>query len=266
MTVQRVSSKWTKTKMILKNKGLASYVPATRLYSFDALEQMLDTHTLVYIKPDRGTYGIGVMCVEAINSTESGNSIGSKTYKLRYETTTEHFSTLQQLDKTILNLCQGKQYLIQQGIRLLRHKGRSFDLRVLVQKTPYGRWESTGIIGRVAAKQKIVTNHHSGGTVKHFKLLMSEHMSSEEAENIREELNELGVNIASQLQKSYPNLKEIGLDVAIDGRWNIWILEVNTKPALFPFKKFFKDPTVYQKVKRYADAYGRNTSSKKKAN
>lgn len=266
MTVQRVSSKWTKTKMILKNKGLASYVPATRLYSFDALEQMLETHTLVYIKPDRGTYGIGVMCVEENNTGESGISNDSKTYTLRYEMATEHFITLQQLDRRILSLCQGKQYLVQQGIRLLQHKGSSFDLRVLVQKTPSGRWESTGIIGRVAAKQKIITNHHSGGTVKHFKLLMSEHMTSTEAENIREELNILGVNVASQLQKSYPDLKEIGLDVAIDGRWNIWILEVNTKPAIFPFKKFFKDPTIYKKIKRYADAYGRSTSSKKKAN
>lgn len=262
MTVQRVSSKWAKTKMILKNKGLVSYVPATRLYSIEALEQMLEAHTLVYIKPDRGTYGIGVMCVETIDTGEPDNS--SKSYKLRYETTTEYYKTLEQLDKTIRSLCQGKEYIVQQGIRLLRHKEHSFDLRVLVQKTPSGRWESTGIIGRVAAKQKIITNHHSGGTVKHFKLLMSEHMTTTEAENIRGELKDLGVNIALQLQKFYPNLKEIGLDVAIDARWNIWILEVNTKPALFPFKKFFKDPAIYQKVKKYANAYGRNTSSKKK--
>ena len=71
---------------------------------------------------------------------------------------------------------------------------------------------------------------------------MTEHMTAEEAENIRKELNVLGVNVASHLQKSYPKLKEIGLDIAIDGRWNIWILEVNTKPALFPFKKFSRIP------------------------
>lgn len=242
-------------------------MPATRLYSLDALEQMLETHTLVYIKPDRGTYGIGVMCVEQIVTEEADSSSSSKSYNLRYDTNSEHFSTMAQLNKRIIHLCQGKSYLIQQGIRLLDHKGHPFDLRVLVQKTPSGRWESTGIIGRVAAKQKIVTNHHSGGTVKHFKLLMSGHMTPAEADNIRKELNVLGVNVASQLQKSYPNLKEIGLDVAIDDMWSIWILEVNTKPALFPFKKFFKDQTIYQRVKRYADAYGRSTSSKKqKAN
>lgn len=227
---------------------------------------MLGTHTLVYIKPDRGTYGVGVMSVEQLQ-TQNGDAdeTTATSYKLRYEQKTEIFTSLESLDKTLSALFQGKEYLIQQGIHLLRHKGRPFDLRVLTQKSPSGQWVSTGIIGRVAAKNKIITNHHSGGVAQHYKTLMTEHMTAEEAENIRKELNVLGVNVASQLQKSYPKLKEIGLDIAIDGRWNIWILEVNTKPALFPFKKFFKDPSIYNQVKKYATAYGRNLSAKKKA-
>ncbi|AWP30319.1 hypothetical protein AWU65_09870 [Paenibacillus glucanolyticus] len=267
MAIQRVASKWAKTKILLNNKGLASYIPSTRQYSMEALEDMLNTHTLVYIKPDRGTYGIGVMSVEqlhSLNAEATGTSTAS--YRLRYDQKNDVFTSLESLHKTLNALFQGQEYLIQQGIHLLRHKGRPFDLRVLTQKSPSGQWVSTGIIGRVAAKNKIITNHHSGGVAQHYKPLMIEHMTAQEAENIRRELNVLGVNVAAQLQKSYPNLKEIGLDVAIDERWNIWILEVNTKPALFPFKKFFKDPSVYKQVKKYADAYGRKLSSKKKAN
>ncbi len=227
---------------------------------------MLGTHTLVYIKPDRGTYGVGVMSVEQLQSKiGDADETTTTSYKLRYEQKTEMFTSLESLDKTLSALFQGKEYLIQQGIHLLRHKGRPFDLRVLTQKSPSGQWVSTGIIGRVAAKNKIITNHHSGGAAQHYKPLMTEHMTADEAENIRKELNVLGVNVASQLQKSYPKLKEIGLDIAIDGRWNIWILEVNTKPALFPFKKFFKDPSIYNQVKKYANAYGRNLTGKKKA-
>ena len=262
MTLQRVSSKWTKTKILLKNKGLASYIPVTKIYSYEHLGPMLETHTLVYIKPDRGTYGNGVMCAELVTSEESGTSGPDISYTLKYDTRQETFTDLKALHNTIMQLCGGKEYLIQQGIRLLQYKGRSFDLRVLTQRTPLGGWESTGIIGRVAGKEKIVTNHHSGGTVQHFKVLMSEHMSAQEIENTRQELKELGVNTASQLQKFYPDLKEIGLDIAIDERWNIWILEVNTKPALYPFKQFFKNPAIYQKVKKYAAAYGRLTSRK----
>lgn len=265
MTIQRVASKWAKTKILLKNKGLASYVPPTREYTFEALQDMLSTYTLVYIKPDRGTYGIGVMSVEQFHPpTTDATETPDTSYTLRYEQETRVFTSLESLHKALSELFQGQQYLIQQGIHLLQYKGRPFDLRVLTQKSPSGQWVSTGIIGRVAAKDKIITNHHSGGTVKHYKPLMLEHMTAQEAEDIRKELNTLGVHVAAQLQKSYPNLKEIGLDVAIDERWSIWILEVNTKPALFPFKKFFKDPSIYKQVKKYASAYGRNLSSKKK--
>lgn len=265
MAIQRVASKWAKTKILQKNKGLASYVPPTREYSFEALQEMLGTYSLVYIKPDRGTYGIGVMSVEQIHPPITDETETSDpSYKLRYEQETRVFTSVENLHKEVGKLSRGQPYLIQQGIHLLTYKGRPFDLRVLTQKSPSGQWVTTGIIGRVAAKNKIITNHHSGGTVQHYKPLMLGHMTAQEAENIRKELHTLGVNVAAQLQKSYPNLKEIGLDVAIDERWNIWILEVNTKPALFPFKKFFKDPSIYKQVKKYASSYGRNLSSKKK--
>lgn len=276
MAIQRVASKWTKTKILLQNKGLAAYIPTTRQYSLDALREMLSAHMVVYIKPDRGTYGIGVMSVELIMpevTTESNelhegeNSEESFTpsYRLRYEQKMEVYTSIDALHKTLKSLINNREYLIQQGIDLLKSDGRPFDLRVLTQKSPSGQWVTTGMIGRVAAENKIVTNHHSGGVAKHFKTLMSEHMNSEEIENIRQELKILGINVAAQLQKSYPRLKEIGLDVAIDNRWNIWILEVNTKPALFPFKKFFKDPSIYNTVRRYALAYGRKLPAAKKA-
>ncbi|MEK3732802.1 MULTISPECIES: YheC/YheD family protein [Paenibacillus] len=276
MAIQRVASKWAKTKILLQNKGIAAYIPTTRRYSIEALRELLAAHTVVYIKPDRGTYGIGVMSVEIVPPEKSSENSdlqdsqsiaesASPSYRLRYEQKKETFSSIEALHKTLKSLINKREYLAQQGIDLLRFEGRPFDLRVLTQKTPTGQWATTGIIGRVAAKNKIVTNHHSGGIVKHFKTLMSEHMNAEEIENIRQELKILGVNVAAQLQKSYPRLKEIGLDVAIDSRWNIWILEVNTRPALFPFKKFFKDPSIYNTVRKYAQAYGRKLPDAKKA-
>ncbi|MFI2858761.1 YheC/YheD family protein [Paenibacillus sp. JSM ZJ436] len=258
MTVQRVSSKWAKTKILLLNKSLASYVPDTAIYSYNELQHMLDAHILVYIKPDQGTYGNGVMCVEkASGLLEEHTSANAVHYLLRYETKTEVYKELDALHRAVVHLCGGKEYIIQKGITLLKKNGSPFDLRVLTQQTPSGSWESTGMIGRVAAHQKIITNHHSGGTTAHFRSLMKDHMNPEEAEQLRRKLKDLGVQVAGQLQKKYRNLKEIGLDIAIDERFHIWILEVNTKPALFPFKKFFKNPAIYRKVKKYALAYGR---------
>lgn len=64
MKIQRVPSKWAKTKVILQNQSLSLYVPDTRKYDLSVLKEMLALYAMVYIKPDRGSFGIGVMRAE----------------------------------------------------------------------------------------------------------------------------------------------------------------------------------------------------------
>jgi hypothetical protein len=61
-------------------------------------------------------------------------------------------------------LTKSSPYVVQRGIHLLRQSGRSFDLRIMVQKNPKGEWETTGVIGRLGDPKKIVTNVCKGGT------------------------------------------------------------------------------------------------------
>lgn len=147
-------------------------------------------------------------------------------------------------------------FLIQKGIHLLKHSRRRFDFRVMVQVNLKGKWETTGIIGRLAHPKKIVTNYHSGGTPLPFERLMSTHMNTSQQQNYLGMLRKMGVQVAHQLQSAYPRIKEIGIDVAIDTKLNPWILEVNTKPDPYLFRKL-KDRRVFRKVYRYAVAYGR---------
>ncbi|MNW57899.1 hypothetical protein D3C74_357320 [compost metagenome] len=72
-------------------------------------------------------------------------------------------------------------------------------------------------------------------------------------------MKKLGVLTAAGLARKYPNLKEIGIDIAIDQAIKLWILEVNTLPALFPFKTL-ENKDIYKKIRRYAVAYGRYKS------
>lgn len=48
MRIQRVSSKWAKTKVILQNRQLSVYIPETRKYSLEDLKEMLHLHGTVY--------------------------------------------------------------------------------------------------------------------------------------------------------------------------------------------------------------------------
>ncbi|WP_223069960.1 YheC/YheD family protein [Paenibacillus caui] len=260
MRIQRISSKWEKTKVLNRNEQLRVYIPDTRPFSPEQLESMLEEYDMVYVKPDRGTFGNGVMSAERYRENEEEDS--PWIYKLRFGIESIAFQSVQELLKTLAERIDKRPYLIQQGISMITHENRKFDLRVLVQKTPRGNWETTGYIGRVAAKQKIVTNHHNGGMVLSIEELLNDYLNGKELAEFIRNLRGLGERVGWQLQKKYPNLKEIGLDVAIDEDYWMWVLEVNTLPALFPFK-WLKDKSIYKKIREYAVAYGRLSGKKK---
>jgi len=269
MRIQRVSSKWAKTKAILQNQSLSVFVPDTRKYSLNTLIEMLKLYNMVYIKPDKGTYGSGVMRAEQRVVTLSSSHIVKKSediennekvtkimYILRYGKSSTVFSSVEELDAAIVGIIHERPYLIQKGIELLTHKGRPFDLRVLTQKNLDGVWETTGLLGRVAAPQKIITNYHSGGRILSVNTVLEDHMNDFETETTINQLKTLGIHMARQLEKVYPGIKEIGLDIAVDSQHDLWLLEINTLPSIVVFK-LFSDKSIYHKIHRYAAAYGR---------
>ncbi|MCC3378507.1 YheC/YheD family protein [Paenibacillus farraposensis] len=264
MSIQRVASKWTKTNAILPNPALAAYIPETRLYTFEHLNEMLAVYGTVYIKPDNGTYGKGVMRAEKLTEplppTEEG-IIGEKTwYVLRYDVDTLIFESMEEMYKEISARIRKRPYLIQRGIPLLQNEERPFDLRVLTQMNLRNQWETTLIIGRIAAPDKVITNHHSGGKVRFFNELMAPYLDVKETARLEQKLSKLGERVAWQLQKKFPRLKEIGLDVGLDQQIYPWILEVNTRPAIKVFT-FLPNKSLYHKMFRYAVGYGRYSAS-----
>lgn len=284
MSIQRVSSKWAKTTVLQHSRQVSEYIPVTRKYSRQTLERMIELFPANYIKPDRGTYGNGVMRVKTTrtkintpsseksssgdeNSSESNESESTHpapleitTYHLQHGTEEQVFHSLDELEHALDQRIQKRSYIIQQGIPLMRHKGLPFDLRVLTQKNLQHKWETTGILGRVAAPGKIITNIHGGGRLATFEELVLPHLNKERYKKLEQELYRLGIHTAVQLQRTFPRLKEIGLDIALDEDGRPWILEVNTLPGIYAFGHLDKEG--YRKIKRYAIAYGRLPSPK----
>lgn len=241
-----VHSKWRKTQALLKQESVQPHIPETERMTKEHLEGMLSKYRMVYIKPDKGSYGNGVMRVE---KRENG-------YVYQSGIVARTFSTYQPLYEALLRATRGRTYLVQKGIHLLKYQGRRFDIRVMVQQTPAKRWEATGMIGRVAAPKKIVTNYHNGGQLKEVPLLMSGYISGEQKRQFMSKLSSIGVTVAKQLESAFPGIKEIGLDIAVDKQLKPWILEVNTCPDPYIFRRL-RDKNVYRKVIHYAKAYGK---------
>ncbi|QYK67205.1 YheC/YheD family protein [Paenibacillus sp. S02] len=238
---QALRSKWHKTQLLLQHGSIKPYVPETRKYNKANLKSMLEKYGMVYVKPERGTFGKGVMRVEQ----EAGQR-----FAYQYEETRQEFKHLDALYTSLSKHTGKKSYLIQKGIHLLRHQMRYFDIRVMVQRNEKGLWESTGIIGRLGHPRKIVTNYHSGGKPMALEQLLKSHLSQSKQAELVKKLNELGLTIAKQLQKTYPNFRQIGVDIGLDHHFIPWIIEVNTKPDPYIFNQL-TDKSMYRKVLSY---------------
>jgi glutathione synthase/RimK-type ligase-like ATP-grasp enzyme len=198
---------------------------------------------MVYVKPNVGSYGNGVIRVE-------WREVGDRPYRYQAGLQVRQFQTFEGLQQSLGNVTKHRKYLVQQGIHLLTFKRIRFDIRVMVQRNPQGTWVTTGIIGRVADPRKIVTNVHNGGKLRSVETLMGSYLSGPHLQAFIRELRSLGVKAAKALQKRYPGLKEIGVDVAVDGNLRPWILEVNTAPDPFIFQ-WLKDKSIYRRVYSY---------------
>jgi hypothetical protein len=256
MSIQRVRSKWAKTDVLLADPALKEFVPVTRIFGRSTIEQMLQQHEMIYVKPIYGTFGNGVIRIE--NRTGAAEPYFFQSGEHKYS-----FASFDDMYRKLLTVKKRRDYIVQQGIHLLKFAGRRFDLRVMVQKNPRLNWETTGMIGRVAHPRKIITNYHAGGTPMPVMKLLKGTLSTEESNYYQTRLRKLGVDIAKTMEKRFPRLKEIGVDVAIDEHLKPWILEVNTLPDPFLFRKLPR-LAVFRRIYSYAVAYGRYNVRKKK--
>jgi hypothetical protein len=247
---RHITSKWGKTKVLMRSPQICPHIPDTRRMTRHSLLSMLKQYGMVYVKPNRGTFGAGVMRVEAVLRP------GSVLFTYQSGLKVKRFSSYNAMYDSLRRLTGKRLYLVQKGIHLLTHRKRRFDIRVMVQQNLKRQWETTGIVGRLAAPKKVVTNIHNGGTVTAVGKLLSGHTAEGRKRRLVKSMRSLGLVVAKRMHRAYPGVKEVGLDVALDRTLYPWILEVNTMPDPYIFTKL-KDKSIFRRIARYARAYGR---------
>ena len=247
-------SKWELNEILEKNEALLQYIPETRWMNQENLAEMLDTYGMVYVKPDNWTWGRGVIKVEK-GKGEFRYQIGKKRY-----TYYDFANLIEALELTINNKMKNRdannrKYIIQQGIHLLQYNDRIFDLRLMVQKTPENQFEVTGILGRLAHPERIVTNFHSKGEIYTIEHLLNHYMAEEKLQSYKAMLYEL----AEQIGPLY-NRKAIGIDIGIDRNFFPWIIEVNIRPDPFVFNQL-KEKEMFNKIIEYRRYWKEKTAN-----
>lgn len=208
---------------------------------------MLDSYHTVYFKPTGGTGGANII---RIRRKANG-------YQIQYHTKKSFYPTLDRLYRKLREFARNQSYLLQKGIDLARTHGRPFDIRVMVQKTNKGAWKSTAMFTKIGNPHKVATNYNQGGKIGYLApTLAGAGFSKSDIRRTEHKLAWMGVAVGHVFDRHSRQFRELGLDVALDTKGRSWILEVNTRPQIYPLKTL-KSRTLYHRILHYARQYGR---------
>jgi hypothetical protein len=236
-----VASKWKKHVVLLQDSSIRDFLPATEPFNRKTLRKYVKKYSIVFVKPTFGTGGHGIMRIAKKN----------KKYLLQSGVKKKGFRHKEELIRTVNKKVKKNTYIVQQGIDLLSIHKRPVDFRVLMVK-PYEEWEYMGVIGKQAARKKMVTNHCQGGKpiMIHRALRKGRGLSREQTKEMKKRLKKASRSICQILNKKFPHLRELGLDFGIDNNERIWLLEANTKP-MFRLFRHHRDKSLYPKIYKY---------------
>ncbi|MGG4141643.1 YheC/YheD family protein [Paenibacillus algorifonticola] len=249
-------NKWHLFEWLRQSKTTKPYIPLTRkLMSLNGLGKMMQKHSFLYLKPESGKAGKGIMTITLKAEKQLP-------YRLKIQeerkSATYNCATITKLWSRIQKQSAGEAYIAQQGIQLASFNDRRFDLRALVQKNGHGRWEMTGIGARVAGSSSITTHVPRGGMIEDPEKLLISSFNAEQARRILLKAKRTALLIARQIERaSGQTLGEMSMDLGIDSLGSVWFFEANSKPMKFD------EPHIRQKSLERIFQYGLYLTNKK---
>ncbi|GAA0385648.1 YheC/YheD family protein [Paenibacillus motobuensis] len=226
-------NKWRLFDWLKKNRSTRSLVPDTkRMRSPRTLLDMLKQYRSLYLKPESGKAGKGIMLLKY-------NPDSPKAYQLTIQGTRRKnvlymTDNMASMWRRIRAETVRVPYIMQQGIPLTSYMDRHFDLRLLVQKTGKGVWSVTGVGARLAGPHRITTHVPQGGSVEDPDKLLTPTFGSDMTTFLINRLKSSALLIAKQVERGCGHtLGEMSMDLGIDTDGKIWFFEANAKPMKF---------------------------------
>ncbi|WP_198402131.1 YheC/YheD family protein [Paenibacillus crassostreae] len=225
-------NKWDLFEWLRISNSTDYLVPMTkRLVNELSLSKILDKHPYVYLKPESGKAGKGIMMLKFQKDK-------SLPYRLKIQndrsSITYKSPSLRRLWIRLKKEIGTSPYIVQQGIQLATVDNRPFDLRIMVQKTGKGQWGVTGVGARMAGLKSITTHVPRGGSIERPTRLISALFGSDMSSFIMNQIKTTALIIARQIERASGNkLGEMSMDLGLDQFGKIWFFEANARPMKF---------------------------------
>lgn len=225
-------NKWELFEWLRQSKLTKRYIPMTRkLETINGLVRMMRRHSFLYLKPEDGKAGKGIMTIMVMPEKQLPYRLKIQENK---KSSTYNCSSVTKLWNRVQRQSSDGAYIAQQGIKLAAFNDRNFDLRVLVQKNNRGQWDVTGIGARLAGISSITTHVPRGGMIEDPLKLLASSFDELQARKLLVKAKNTAILIAKQIERaSGQTLGEMSMDLGVDNKGDIWFFEANSKPMKF---------------------------------
>lgn len=216
---------------------LQPHLPETLAATPTNVRSLLRRYPSVYVKHAGGTLGWGVVRV----SRAPAGSYRWEAAKGFRHTARLHLNGAESLTRRLRLTTRRGIWLAQQGLDLCRFGGRPADIRMLVQKDGRGEWQVTVGFAKVAGPGQVVTNIGAGGSLRRLDDLLRHaarhHGWDETPAELKQRLTEVAFEVARALDRVIGPLAELGLDLALDTKAQVWLIEANGKYSRAVFSR-----------------------------
>lgn len=241
-------SKLSIYRKIRKSRALAHYLPHTCRFTRENLRKYLRYRSF-FVKPDRGSVGKGIVKAE-----RCAPGVWRATWHQDGVIVTDGVET-RHLYSYLKRITGGVWCILQRSIGLLTHDGCPFDVRVSVQRDGTGRWQVTGMVGKVARRGSHLSNVYQGGRVVRLDdLFTGRPVTRSSAEQM---LSKAALQIVRHLARALPHLADIGFDFGVARSGRPYFIEMNCRDQRYSFR-LAGMMTTFQRTYENPIAYGKH--------
>lgn len=222
-------NKGTIHQLLMRDSVMRAYLPDTYVApSVDQVKRLILKHGSIYLKPLTGSLGKGIYRL-------SRSPDGAYLCQARFngKSFSRKYTKLVDAYRHVLPGKRCRSYLAQQGIELCRLEGNFFDFRVHLNKDSQDVWRVSAIGANVFGFNKITTH---GGWIKSIRDVLIP-VFGKKAPFLEKKLRMVAIRGAKALERGLgKKLGELGFDLGIDRKGNIWLFEINAMPGHHIFK------------------------------
>ncbi len=223
--MQAVGDKWLTYQFLSAHPIIKAHLPDTAPLSNEQLVAMLELHPIVMVKHRRGFESRGMIRITAL-------PVGGYSCVINDLDARRQRLTLPSLDALYGMLAQyarpAGDFIIQQGIKLANVQGRSFELRVILNKAQRS-WLRTGMVVRLSSNPDLpflaVGSERNQRPSEIFPAIFGER-----ADAVLTEVRRLARTVVAELESVAGPGGELALDFGFDEQGRPWLIEGNSKP------------------------------------